>query len=208
MKSHSADETQFDQNSLTTVPQTLEGWSVLHQVFRIRWAAWRALDAAVREHVADEATSLIARMEQAEDGHSAAFSILGHKGDLMLLHFRRSFEDLSRSEAAVASLTLGDFLEPVTSYLSAVEIGLYELSVRLYSSLAQQGLKPGSPEWRQAVDTEVAGQRDKMTQRLYPKIPPTRYLCFYPMDKKRSAQHNWYALPIDERRRMMHEHGL
>ncbi len=208
MKSHSAGETQFDEDSLTTVPQTLEGWSVLHQVFRIKWAAWKALDAAVRERAADEAASLITQMERAEDSHSAAFSILGHRGDLMLLHFRRSFDDLSLSEAAIANLTLGDFLEPATSYLSVVEIGLYELSVRLYASLAQRGLKPGSPEWRQAVDVEVAGQRDKMKERLYPKIPPARYLCFYPMDKKRGEQHNWYLLPIDERRRMMHEHGL
>ena len=28
------------------VPETLEGWSLLHQMFRVRWPDWRALAAA------------------------------------------------------------------------------------------------------------------------------------------------------------------
>ena len=31
---------------LSPVPLTLEGWSILHQMFRIRWAEWNALAPA------------------------------------------------------------------------------------------------------------------------------------------------------------------
>jgi chlorite dismutase len=31
--------------------------------------------------------------------------------------------------------------------------------------------------------------------------------CFYPMSKKREAHANWFRLPFDERKALMHEHG-
>jgi hydrogen peroxide-dependent heme synthase len=47
-----------------------------------------------------------------------------------------------------------------------------------------------------------------MSSRLYPQIPPARYLCFYPMDRRRGETQNWYQVPMAERQRMMHEHGM
>ncbi len=47
-----------------------------------------------------------------------------------------------------------------------------------------------------------------MAPRLYPEIPPARYLCFYPMDRKRGETKNWYQEPMADRQRMMHEHGM
>ena len=81
-------------------------------------------------------------MESQEKKQSAIFSLLGHKGDLMLLHFRRTLEELNGAELAVAKLKLADFLEPTSSYLSVVELGLYEASVQLYEALKQKGDRP------------------------------------------------------------------
>ena len=33
------------------------------------------------------------------------------------------------------------------------------------------------------------------------------YVCFYPMSKRREATRNWYALPYEERYRLMEGHG-
>ena len=33
------------------------------------------------------------------------------------------------------------------------------------------------------------------------------WLCFYPMDKRRNVDQNWYTLPVEDRARMMAEHG-
>ena len=55
---------------------------------------------------------------------------------------------------------------------------------------------------------EIAEQAAAMAPRLYPTVPPNRYLCFYPMDKKRGEQKNWYAEPIADRGRMMRDHGM
>ena len=189
-------------------PNTLEGWSVLHQVFRLRREALGAIGAARRERILRQAAGAISAMERREDGESALFSILGHKGDLLALHFRRSFDELERAQADIAALELSTFLEQTGSYVSMVEIGLYEGTVALNARLAGEGLRPHSPEWKRAVEEELAAQRDKMATRLWPRIPTRRYLCFYPMNKRRAGAENWYQLSIDERRRLMHEHGM
>ena len=193
---------------LTAAPLALEGYAILHQMFRIRRASWRALDIDAQNRAVAEAASLLSQMQRREDGESGIFSQLGHKGDLMVVHFRRSFEELNQAEIALANTELADYLEPTTSYLSAIELGLYEASVALYKDLAAKDIEPHSKEWDAAVEAELGRQREKVSTRLYPKIPPRRYLCFYPMDKKRDGGDNWYRLDIERRRDLMREHGM
>lgn len=190
------------------VPLTLDGSSVLHQMFRIRWSAWRELNAETQQTIAQEAMAALGEMESHPEGGSALFSQLGHKGDLIFVHFRRSFDALNEVELRLARLKLFDYLEPTTSYVSVVELGLYESSVQLYDSLLEKGVEPGSPKWVQAEEAKMAEQRQAMAPRLWPKVPPQRYLCFYPMDKKRGEIKNWYEVSIADRRRMMRDHGM
>lgn len=189
-------------------PLTLEGYSILHQMFRVRRPQWRALTVTARKTALEEAAKTFDAMAMREDGESALFSALGHKGDLMLVHFRRRFDELKDAESALAALALSDFLEPTTSYLSVIEIGLYEATVALYDRLLEESLSPRSPEWKTEVETEEERQRQKISPRLFPKIPNRPYLCFYPMDKKRDGADNWYRLPMRERQRLMHDHGM
>src|SRR5258707_1597707 len=75
-------------------PLTLEGYAILHQMFRVRRQAWRAVDEASRASILKDAVKLFDEMSRREDGESALFSALGHKGDLMIVHFRRGFDQL------------------------------------------------------------------------------------------------------------------
>jgi peroxiredoxin len=43
--------------------------------------------------------------------------------------------------------------------------------------------------------------------RLFTPIPRNRYVCFYPMDKRRGEVHNWYTVEFARRAEMMLEHG-
>jgi hydrogen peroxide-dependent heme synthase len=189
-------------------PNTLEGFSVLHQFFRIRRNRLNACPAAERASIIQEAATALAAMARREDGDSAFFTQLGHKGDLIAIHFRRSFDDLAVAEGALANLALSEFLEQANSYLSIVEIGLYEATVKLHRELAEQGVEPNSPQWRTATEAELRVQGEKVGSRLWSKIPERRYVCFYPMNKRRQGADNWYSLPLEERQRLMHEHGL
>lgn len=200
--------TKAENAALPAVPLTLEGASVLHQMFRVRWAAWKALAEPRRRSIAAEAAELLRAMEAGPENQSAAYSLLGHKGDLLLLHFRDSFDALNEAELRLAKLELWDYLEPVHSYLSVVELGLYESSLKTYGSLAERGIEPHSEEWDAEIRAVTERQREAMRSRLYPEMPAHRYISFYPMDRKRGEAVNWYQVPMAERQRQMHEHGM
>jgi len=190
------------------VPLTTEGYSVLHQMLRLRWAAWRALPASEKTEIAQEASEALLAMEKHSPGQSALYSLIGHKGDLMLIHFRDSFADLNQAELQLANLRLSDYLEPTTSYLSIIELGLYESTLKIYKELMDQGIEPHSDQWKAEIECKLDRHKEAMKPRLYPGIPPNRYACFYPMDRRRGEDKNWYKLPIEERARQMNDHGL
>jgi len=191
--------------NLPPEPLTLEGSSVLHSMYRIRWSALRALPAERRKEIVSQAQRCLQDAEAT--GQSAVFSMFGHKADLMIIHFRPSFEELKSAELAVDSLALREYLEHSHSYLSMVELGLYESSLKLYQQLTEKGVGHNSPEWAEAVEETMNRQREAMKVRLYPKIPSSRYVCFYPMDRRRGEHKNWYSLPIENRQKQMDVHG-
>jgi peroxiredoxin len=197
------------ETALPPVPLTVEGASVLHQMMRFRRPAWRALSAETRTDVLAEAKAVLEAMEKPAEGRqSAVFSLLGHKGDLLFVHFRRSFEELNLAEIELARLRLSDYLEPTTSYLSVIELGLYESTSRVYSDLAAKGIQPHSDDWKKEIEAVLDRQRKAMAPRLWPEIPGAKYLCFYPMDRRRGESKNWYQETMADRKSMMEEHGM
>ena len=186
-------------------PLTLDGSSVLHQMCRFDWAGWRRADAPARECAIAEVSALLAPLEKGSpSGHpnqSAVFAQLGHKGDLLFVHYRDTVEELARIERDLARTEFGSWLQPVHSYLSIVELGLYESSSKLYAQLAAEGVEPYSEAWDKRVQETVDRQATAMSSRLYPSIPEAKYLCFYPMDKKRGEHVNWYSTPMPDRAR-------
>jgi chlorite dismutase len=208
--------------SFPPVPLTLEGSAVLHQFFRFDWARWRTASAGDRERIGTDAVSALQKLErisldeslregkdlQPRPVRTALFSQLGHKGDLMLIHFRDSLEALNQVELELAQTEFFDFLEQRHSYVSVVELGLYESSRKTYEAVAEKGFAAYSPEWTAEIAASLQRGSDAMKPRLFPSVPEAKYLCFYPMDRKRGEQVNWYTVPFAERQRMMHLHGM
>jgi chlorite dismutase len=192
------------------VPLTLEGASALHQFFRFDWKAWRSCPAGDREAIAAEAAATLRSIERSADGkiHTGLFSELGHKGDLVLVHFRDSLEALNNIELQLAQTRLYDFLDQRHSYVSVVELGLYESTRKTYEAAAAKNFTQFSPEWNAEIAASLERGAAAMAPRLWPAVPDTKFLCFYPMDRKRDENKNWYMVPFQERQRMMHEHGM
>jgi len=189
------------------VPETLEGWSVLHQMFRVRWSDLKDLGPGAAREIAVEASEALLAIG-GEEGGTAAVTLLGHKGDLMLIHFRRSFDALQQAQLRVARLRVSRHFEATTSYVSVVELGMYEMTAQIHARLAAAGLKAGTEEFEKAFDAEMEEQRRRVLGRLFQEIPKRRYVCFYPMNKRRGEHRNWYSVPVEERGRMMRDHGV
>jgi len=201
------------------VPLTLEGSSVLHQFFRFDWKSWRSCADGERKSgalgkrkkiVADAIAALRTMERSGPDApvRTALYSQLGHKADLIFVHFRESFEALNQVELDLAQTALFDFLTPMHSYVSVVELGLYESSRKTYEAASAKGFEAFSAEWNAEIANSLARGAEAMKPRLFPSVPDSKYLCFYPMDRKRGEQVNWYTVPFAERQRMMHEHGM
>jgi len=203
--------TELHTSPFPPVPLTLEGHFQLHQFFHFDWKSWRTLSASNRDNIAKQAVQVLQGLERATPEaapQTGLFSQLGHKGDLVLIHFRDSLEALNQVELDLAQTEFSDFLEQRHSYVSVVELGLYESTRKVYEAASSKGFETNSPEWQAEVAATLQRQATAMAPRLQPSIPEAKYNCFYPMDRKRGEAINWYTVPFAERQRMMHEHGL
>jgi peroxiredoxin len=186
------------------VPESLEGWSILHLMYRVRWDRLRHAPQADVQRMADEAMKALAVPDA---GATAAVQMLGHKADLMFICFRRGFEQLASAQLALSRTELHDHLEPTSSYVSIVELGMYEMTAKVHRSLREEGLQHGTDAYNAAFDGEMDRQRQRVGGRLFTPVPPGRHVCFYPMNKRRGEVHNWYSEGFDRRAGMMLEHG-
>jgi chlorite dismutase len=195
---------------MTTVeaPDTIEGWYVQHDLFTFQWSLWRTLAPAKRNRLIEEAAAWLKTQMQTERGDSAAFNVVGHKGDVLLTHFRPSLEALNQVKVSLRQTEFFAYLEPVYGYLSVIELGMYEVIGVVKRKLEAQGLEAGTEAYHAAYQEEMEQQKEVLQERLYPEIPAGRYQCFYPMNKRRGVTHNWYTLSMDERRSLMRGHGM
>lgn len=167
--------------------ETIEGWYALHDFRRIDWVHWHTLGATQQQQVRDELRHLlrVSQPPSEELGSTGLYAILGHKADFLFLHFRPDPQELLQLESALDQGLAGTVLTRPYSYFSVVELSKY-LARGLSADQAETTLK----------------------RRLKPQIPEWRYLCFYPMNKRRQGEDNWYMTTREERRELMTNHGI
>jgi chlorite dismutase len=185
-------------------PVTLEGWYTLHEMFALDRARWNALAAVERAAILADTAAALERLAAPGEGATALYSLVTQKGDLCLMHWRPSIDALRDAELAFAATPLRAWLVPTYSYLAVIELGTYELLGHATGVVKKRDVEPGSAEFDAAVQAEM--QR-LARPRLFPGVPDRRYLCFYPMSKRRGEQVNWYDLPAAERGGFMRGHG-
>ncbi|WP_277554935.1 heme-binding protein [Halobaculum limi] len=175
-------------------PRTEEGWYVLHDFRTVDWDAWRAAPDRERERAIREGVAYLEEHEavaDSEEGASAVFSVLGHKADLMIVHFRPTLDDLSAAERRFESTALANYTDQPTSYVSVSEVSDYV-----------------SDSYFDGDEEEVdEGIRRYIEGKLKPEIPDSEYVSFYPMNRKREAEQNWYSLSYEERSELLSAHG-
>jgi len=178
---------------MVEAPQTEEGWFALHDFRSIDWDAWRDAPERERRRAIEEGISFLNHREQvadADEGDSGLFSVLGHKADLLFVHFRPTLDDLSAIERRFEDTALAQFTERTTSYVSVTEVSGYV-----------------SDEYFEDPDAVDEGLRRYIEGKLTPEIPDDEYVCFYPMSKRRGEEYNWYDLSFSDRADLMAGHG-
>jgi hydrogen peroxide-dependent heme synthase len=173
-----------------------QGWGVLHLFHRVGVAA-RAEAAAT----ADAVVKAVEALER-DDHQVITFSVLGHKADL---GFMALGPDLARLHAFQAELR-ATALEPTDSFVSLTELSEYTPSADdERRRLEREGVTGADAE--AALDAFTTRMAKYGEDRLHPRLPLKRTICFYPMAKKRDVGANWFSLPFDERKRLMGGHA-
>src|SRR5437016_10289218 len=134
--------------------------------------------------------------------------LLRTQGAVMAGDLRQLFRRVESAGPQFVSLPVTRFSRAANFYLSIIELGLYESTIKAYRDLSDRGVEPHSEEWKRGIQEVLERQKEAMHPRLFPELPRHRYICFYPMDRRRGEDKNWYTLPIEERGRQMTEHGL
>lgn len=191
------------------INETLEGWWILHRMFTFDRRRWASVPAGEQARITAEAVDALTQLANGAESDVGVAQLLGHKADVMFTHYSRAFEGLAAAQTALDRCELTEYLEPRDSYVSVLELGMYDATAKIHAALKERELKPYSAEWNAAFDELLQEQANQPRNagRLWARIPQRRYVCFYPMDKKREGADNWYMLPFEERAKLMHEHG-
>jgi chlorite dismutase len=135
--------------------------------------------------------------------------VSGHRADLGLMLLDPDPLKLDAVHQAIRATALGTVLEPAYSFVSITEVSEYVPTVEQYSEkLRLDGVSPDDPAY--AAKVKAYEQRLPLMnkQRLYPDFPPNYPVtCFYPMNKIRHPQANWYREPFSRRSALMAEHA-
>lgn len=172
---------------MSQAAQTLDGWYSLHDFRAMDWSSWKRLSSDERQAAIHEFLGLMEKWQKTEDekqGSQVLYTIVGQKADFMMMFVRPTMEELNEIETEFNKTKLAEYTIPTYSYVSVVELSNY--------------LPAGEDPY----------ENPEIRARLYPILPKAKHICFYPMDKRRQGNDNWYMLPMEERRSLMRSHGM
>jgi hydrogen peroxide-dependent heme synthase len=201
--------TTAEEESASPALVPREGWVVMHLFYQIDYATWQLLGSDVQRQAKTELAKLVQEIRANENTQLLTFSMVSPKADIgfMLLtpdlHLANAFEKR-------LSLALGpEILSPSYSYLSMTEKSEYTTSEDQYRAqlIAEEGLAEGSSELEEKVVEFNERMKKYLQHRLYPNLPEWPIICFYPMNKRRSGEDNWYSLSFDQRKELMGGHA-
>src|SRR5947207_11679036 len=193
-----------DKNT-ALVPE--EGWHCLHLFYRIEFGQWQLLSREEQNAAKTNLSSLVQEVRAMESNQLLTLSVVTPKADLGFMLITPDLQTANKIEKQL-SISLGaDVLTPVYSYLSLTEESEYITTEEEYTASVDEETKRDPAKLEQALTAFRERSKHYRRERVYPTLPDWPVVCFYNMSKRRGEQHNWYALPYDERRKLMKGHA-
>jgi chlorite dismutase len=187
-----------------------EGWFVSHLFYRIDRKEMSRISRSEMIQVCQTFVERVEVFRRCEHCQLFCYLIWGSGADFGLILIDPEFNRLVQMETELLTSFPPGALEPVDSFSSMSEISEYMSQEQDYDRTLRnkEKLAPDSPEY----EAKMSAFRERMNvyieERLYPRIPDHRLVCFYPMSKKREGSENWYLLDFEERKRYMASHAI
>src|ERR1700730_12905663 len=193
-----------DKNT-ALVPE--EGRHCLHLYYRIEHGQWQLLSREEQTAAKTNLASLVQDIRAMDSTQLLTLSVVTPKADLGFMLITPDLQNANKIDKQL-SLSLGaDLLTPVYSYLSLTEESEYVTTDEEYTETLDAETKRDPAKLEQALATFHDRMKHYRQERVYPTLPDWPVVCFYNMSKRRGEQRNWYALPFDERRKLMKGHA-
>ena len=188
--------------------QPSEGWHCSHLYYRFDRGALARLSGGELQAGREQFAAALDPQGANAPARLQTSLVSGHKADFGLMLLDADPLKIDAVHQRLMAGPLGPALEPTYSFVSLTEVSEYVPTVEQYGRrLVEEGETLDSPAYRAKLKAYESREQMMRVQRLTPDLPPWPCTCFYPMNKKRKVGENWFLLPIDERQRLMAEHG-
>lgn len=185
-----------------------EGWHCSHLYYRFDRSHLAALSPAQLESGRAQFAAILDPHSAESPARLQTSVVSGHKADFGLMLLDADPIRIDSIHQRLMASPLGAALMPTYSFVSVTEVSEYVPTVEQYGQrLIEEGTPADSPAYAAKVKAYENREAMMRTQRLTPDLPPWPNTCFYPMNKKRKVGENWFLLPIEDRQKLMAEHG-
>ena len=191
--------------STTLIPE--QGWHCVHLFYQVEHGQWNLLGREEQNAAKTNLAKIVQDVRAMDSTQLLTLGVVTPKADLGFMLVTPDLQDANRIEKRL-SLSLGpDVLTPVYSYLSLTEESEYITTDEEYTGTLDAETRKDPAKLEAALATFHDRMKHYRQERVYPTLPDWPVVCFYNMSKRRGEHHNWYALPFDERRKLMKGHA-
>jgi hydrogen peroxide-dependent heme synthase len=186
-----------------------EGWHVFHLFYRVEFGQWQVLSNDERLAAKTNLAALVQEARALPSTQLLTFSMVTPKADIGFMLLTDDLHSANLIEKRL-SLSLGaDVLSPVFSFYSLTERSEYTTSEEEFAQTLREEKKMDAEtsEYEAELSAFQVRMEKYLRDRLYPNMPDWPVFCFYPMTKRRNPGENWFALPFEERKKLMSGHA-
>jgi len=185
------------------------GIHALHLFYRIHRNQWSLLGEDAKKKALDELSRLCADNNAPSYPRLRTFANIGGKADIGFFYLGKTLGDIGEMQQSIETLFPAGTLQPVFQYLSVTELSEYMSGEEDHQKtlVEEEGLEIGSEAFEQRMQEIRKRIEDYRHYRLYPELPDWDILCFYPMNKRRLGEDNWYRLDFATRKKLMGGHA-
>ena len=196
------------QPSLPSVRLT-QGIHVIHLFYRIDRVRWEEIGPGESANTLARVEALCGTNSAASHPRLVSYGNVCGKADLAFIIYAADLVQAAQIHRDLESCFPAGTLERVFNYLSVTELTEYmptdEDNKR--TLLEQEKLAPESEAYQKRWAELAKRKADYEHYRLYPEMPDWEVMAFYPMNKRRRGDENWYMLDFAARKKLMGGHA-
>jgi hydrogen peroxide-dependent heme synthase len=186
-----------------------QGIHVMHLFYRIDRVRWAQLSRSDSEGARWKLETICRANSAPSHPRIVTYVNVCGKADLVFVLYAAELGEVAQIHRELEQCFPPGLLTPVFNYLSITELTEYmptdEDNRR--TLLEQEKLDPESEAFKTRWAELSKRKADYEHYRLYPEMPDWEVMGFYPMNKRRSGNDNWYTLDFPTRKRLMGGHA-